>query len=62
MGDFIVLAIIGVIVVSIIYGMVKNYREGITAACKSCSVVKDKTNNNQVPYWVQQYKERKIDE
>jgi predicted dithiol-disulfide oxidoreductase (DUF899 family) len=61
MGDIIVLTIIGVIVTLIVYGMIKNYREGVSAACKSCSVVKDKSDN-QIPYWVKQYKERKIDE
>ncbi len=62
MGDIIVLGILAIIVILIINGMVKSHREGVSVACKSCSVVKNKSSNNQIPLWVKQYKESKIDE
>ena len=57
-----VFVVLAIIVALIIRGMIKRRKQGISVACKSCSIVKEHKSSVEIPLWVAEYKKGKTDE
>jgi hypothetical protein len=56
MGDFIVLTLVAIMIISILYYLFKDKNKGISAACKGCAMPRSIKHLDKMPMWVNEYK------